>query len=210
MEELKWKITLRHIASMAQAVSIAATTFINCLELALSGFAQDPTTRVDHALPGGGGEWLEMVSKMGFLIGWESLVSTTGIELMMLEDAVISIRDLGRVAVQLVPSSGAGRGGGGGGGGGQGGAGGGAGGGAVGVVDIVDAVNAGQGGGWSTQVRRRTQSMSSRPLGTNCDATPVIVIVAIPDAQFALLPANIQVPFWNSKTSCQVQSYVQF
>ncbi|CAK4682816.1 unnamed protein product [Aphanomyces euteiches] len=80
---------LRKSVCMSQALSALVATFMSQLELALQN----------------GGWMLEQWMAVGFLIGWESLVSTQGKELHMLSDSWVAIKSLERVKIQLVAHS---------------------------------------------------------------------------------------------------------
>ncbi|KAF0690263.1 Aste57867_18337 [Aphanomyces stellatus] len=90
LEATRVTYALRKAVCMSQSLSVLAATFTSQLELVLQ------KSIANH-------EWLlEQWATVGFLIGWESLVSTQGKELHMLSDAWVAIKSLERVKIQLV------------------------------------------------------------------------------------------------------------
>lgn len=70
--------------------------FAQALAACVSAFASRATLACATALPDV--EWWRTVQQCGFLIAFESLLSTRGSELGMLEDMEIGVRSLARVA----------------------------------------------------------------------------------------------------------------
>ncbi|RHY89044.1 hypothetical protein DYB35_008084 [Aphanomyces astaci] len=90
VESYRCTYALRKAVCMSQALCVLAATFTSQLELVLQ-----------KSVPNH--EWLlEQWATVGYLIGWESLVSTQGKELHMLSDAWVAIKSLERVQIQLV------------------------------------------------------------------------------------------------------------
>ncbi|KDO29116.1 hypothetical protein SPRG_06172 [Saprolegnia parasitica CBS 223.65] len=79
----------RKILCVSQSLSVLVTTFLAQLELALS-----PSTRDGMAV-------LRQWTSIGFLVQWESLVSSQGHELRMLSDAWVAIKTLERFVFQF-------------------------------------------------------------------------------------------------------------
>lgn len=90
LEMLKTEYYLRKSVAVSQSVSGLVACFVAELDLCL----QEQNAAV-----------LEQMSKIGFLIGWESLISSHGKELRMLSDAWVAIKCLETFAFQLVESA---------------------------------------------------------------------------------------------------------
>ncbi|OQR98330.1 inositol-3,4-bisphosphate 4-phosphatase [Achlya hypogyna] len=90
MERVKTDYGLRKAVCLSQALSVLVTTFMTQLELCVQRMVPTPDRIME--------QW----AAVGFLIGWESLVSTQGKELHMLSDAWIAIKSLERFAIRLV------------------------------------------------------------------------------------------------------------
>ncbi|OQR81406.1 inositol-3,4-bisphosphate 4-phosphatase [Thraustotheca clavata] len=90
MERMKVEYALRKSVCLSQSLSVLVTTFMTQLELCLQRMVPQPDLIME--------QW----AAVGFLIGWESLVSTQGKELHMLSDAWIAIKSLERFAIRLV------------------------------------------------------------------------------------------------------------
>lgn len=90
LEMLRAEYYLRKSVAVSQSVSGLVTCFIAELDLCL----QEENTKV-----------LEQMAKVGFLIGWESLISSHGKELRMLSDAWVAIKCLETFAFQLFESN---------------------------------------------------------------------------------------------------------
>lgn len=88
-----FKIQAREDVVMSQALSAIATAF---------------TYKLDKALAGRSVEYLDLLPRIGFLVQLESLVSTYGKELGMLEDLILGIRNLSNVEIKLVVAPGTG------------------------------------------------------------------------------------------------------
>ncbi|RHY33845.1 hypothetical protein DYB32_001373 [Aphanomyces invadans] len=83
-ESIKYQYYFRKSVCVSQSVTALVTTFLTMLELHLD----DPST-------------LEQWSQIGFVIGWESLISSQGKEWRMLSDAWVAIKCLERFSFQL-------------------------------------------------------------------------------------------------------------
>ncbi|TMW59352.1 hypothetical protein Poli38472_004421 [Pythium oligandrum] len=86
LEMLRTEYYLRKSVSVAQSVSSLVTCFVAKLDLCL----QEKNSAV-----------IEQMAAIGFLIGWESLISSHGKELRMLSDAWVAIKCLETFAFQL-------------------------------------------------------------------------------------------------------------
>ncbi|OQR98332.1 inositol-3,4-bisphosphate 4-phosphatase [Achlya hypogyna] len=84
-EACKYQYYFRKCVCVSQAVSVLVTSFLAALEL------------VTEDAP----EVLHQWAKIGYLIGWESLISSQGKELTMLSDAWATIKCLERFAFHL-------------------------------------------------------------------------------------------------------------
>ncbi len=93
MEARTCTYALRKSVCVSQSLSILVTAFMAQLELCLQNMLPSP----DAILL----QW----AHAGFLIGFESLVSTQGKELFMLSDAWIAVKSLERFALQLVQNN---------------------------------------------------------------------------------------------------------
>ncbi|OQR81409.1 inositol-3,4-bisphosphate 4-phosphatase [Thraustotheca clavata] len=87
-ESFKYQYYFRKCVCVSQAVSALVTTFLTCLEL-----------NMEHKP-----EILHQWASIGFLIGWESLISSQGKELKMLSDAWATIKCLERFSFLLDPA----------------------------------------------------------------------------------------------------------
>lgn len=76
-EEIMWQLTTRLDMCLSQALTSLVTSFCRCLEVAL----QHPTDR----------QFLQLINSVGFLFQVESLLSTQGKEIGMLEDFSASV-----------------------------------------------------------------------------------------------------------------------
>ncbi|DBA01946.1 TPA: hypothetical protein N0F65_006679 [Lagenidium giganteum] len=90
LEMLRAEYYLRKSVSVSQSVSALVTCFVS---------------KLDMCLQEGNMNALEQMAKIGFLIGWESLISSQGKELRMLSDAWVAIKCLETFAFQLHESS---------------------------------------------------------------------------------------------------------
>lgn len=90
LEMLRTEYYLRKSVAVSQSVSGLVACFITELDLCL----QEQNFKV-----------LEQMAKVGFLIGWESLISSHGKELRMLSDAWVAIKCLETFAFQLFESN---------------------------------------------------------------------------------------------------------
>uniref|UniRef100_K3WWD9 C2 domain-containing protein n=1 Tax=Globisporangium ultimum (strain ATCC 200006 / CBS 805.95 / DAOM BR144) TaxID=431595 RepID=K3WWD9_GLOUD len=90
LEMLRTEYYLRKSVAVSQSVSGLVTCFVTELDLCL----QEKNIKV-----------LEQMAKVGFLIGWESLISSHGKELRMLSDAWVAIKCLETFAFQLFESN---------------------------------------------------------------------------------------------------------
>ncbi|GAB9473659.1 hypothetical protein Gpo141_00010808 [Globisporangium polare] len=90
LEMLRAEYYLRKSVAVSQSVSGLVACFITELDLCL----QEQNTKV-----------MEQMAKVGFLIGWESLISSHGKELRMLSDAWVAIKCLETFAFQLFESN---------------------------------------------------------------------------------------------------------
>ncbi|ETW01225.1 hypothetical protein H310_06813 [Aphanomyces invadans] len=91
IESYQCTYAVRKAVCMSQALSVLVAAFSTQLELVLQ-----------KSVPNH--EWLlEQWIQVGFLLGWESLVSTQGKELHMLSDAWVAIKSMERIQIQLVP-----------------------------------------------------------------------------------------------------------
>nr|CCA22708.1 inositol3 putative [Albugo laibachii Nc14] len=89
-EILRLEYFSRKSVSVSQAVSTLVTSFVACLDLWL----RQRQTKI-----------LDQMASIGFLIGWESLISSQGKELRMISDAWFAIRYLESFVFQLYSSS---------------------------------------------------------------------------------------------------------
>lgn len=90
LERVRTEYYFRKSVAVSQAVSSLVTCFVTELDLCL----QEHNTQV-----------LEQFARIGFLIGWESLISSHGKELCMISDAWVAIKCLETFAFQLHESS---------------------------------------------------------------------------------------------------------
>lgn len=91
LERLRAEYYFRKSVAVSQAVSSLVTSFVAELDLCL----QEQNVNV-----------LQQFARIGFLIGWESLISSHGKELCMISDAWVAIKCLETFAFQLYESSG--------------------------------------------------------------------------------------------------------
>lgn len=94
--ELKWHIERRLEVAFCQAMSALVT----CFQQTLYVHTHDNRP---HPLKASGIEYLEMLTRVGFLFSVESLLSTYGNELGMLGDTEAAVKELGRVQIKLRP-----------------------------------------------------------------------------------------------------------
>jgi hypothetical protein len=87
-ETLKYQYFFRKCICVSQSLSALVTTFLSLLE------------QYQEENP----EMLEQWSRIGFLIGWESLISSQGKELRMLSDAWVAIKCLERFHFEFDPT----------------------------------------------------------------------------------------------------------
>jgi len=90
LERLRAEYYFRKSVAVSQAVSSLVTSFVSELDLCL----QEQNSNV-----------LQQFARIGFLIGWESLISSHGKELCMISDAWVAIKCLETFAFQLYESS---------------------------------------------------------------------------------------------------------
>ncbi|KAF1333795.1 hypothetical protein FI667_g2471, partial [Globisporangium splendens] len=86
-DEILWQLTTRMDMCVSQALTALVTSFCRCLELAL----QHPTDR----------QFLQLIDSIGFLFQVESLLSTQGKEIGMLEDFSGSVEAMKNVTFVL-------------------------------------------------------------------------------------------------------------
>uniref|UniRef100_K3WHJ1 Inositol-3,4-bisphosphate 4-phosphatase n=1 Tax=Globisporangium ultimum (strain ATCC 200006 / CBS 805.95 / DAOM BR144) TaxID=431595 RepID=K3WHJ1_GLOUD len=86
-DEILWQLTTRMDMCVSQALTALVTSFCRCLELAL----QHPTDR----------QFLQLIDSIGFLFQVESLLSTQGKEIGMLEDFSGSVEAMKNVSFIL-------------------------------------------------------------------------------------------------------------
>ncbi|GBG33063.1 Type II inositol 3,4-bisphosphate 4-phosphatase [Hondaea fermentalgiana] len=86
---------LRESVVLSQALSSLVTCFVTELAVRLSG-SDIAVHHVSQWAESGaiGGLWVRQLYEIGFLVGWESLVSAQGKELGMLEDAIAGLEAL--------------------------------------------------------------------------------------------------------------------
>ncbi|KAK1931830.1 Type I inositol 3 [Phytophthora citrophthora] len=97
--ELKWDVERRLEVAFCQAMSALVT----CFQQTLYVHTHDHRDFGPHPLKACGIDYLEMLTRVGFLFSVESLLSTYGNELGMLGDTVEAVRELGRVHIKLRP-----------------------------------------------------------------------------------------------------------
>ncbi|EQC33211.1 hypothetical protein SDRG_09195 [Saprolegnia diclina VS20] len=90
MVRVKTEYGLRKAVCVSQALSVLVTTFMTQLELCVQRMVPNHDAIM--------AQW----ATVGFLLGWESLVSTQGKELRMLSDAWVAVKSLERFAIRLV------------------------------------------------------------------------------------------------------------
>ncbi|KDO29118.1 hypothetical protein SPRG_06174 [Saprolegnia parasitica CBS 223.65] len=90
MVRVQTEYGLRKAVCLSQALSVLVTTFMTQLELCVQRMVPNHDAIM--------AQW----AAVGFLLGWESLVSTQGKELRMLSDAWVAIKSLERFAIRLV------------------------------------------------------------------------------------------------------------
>ncbi|GMF34484.1 unnamed protein product [Phytophthora lilii] len=97
--ELKWDVERRLEVAFCQAMSALVT----CFQQTLYVHTHDHRDFGPHPLKACGIDYLEMLTRVGFLFSVESLLSTYGNELGMLGDTEAAVKELGRVHIKLRP-----------------------------------------------------------------------------------------------------------
>ncbi|KAL4102196.1 hypothetical protein PRIC1_005943 [Phytophthora ramorum] len=97
--ELKWDVERRLEVAFCQAMSALVT----CFQQTLYVHAHDHLDFGPHPLKACGIDYLEMLTRVGFLFSVESLLSTYGNELGMLGDTEAAVKELGRIHIKLRP-----------------------------------------------------------------------------------------------------------
>ncbi|EEY60218.1 type I inositol-3,4-bisphosphate 4-phosphatase, putative [Phytophthora infestans T30-4] len=97
--ELKWDVERRLEVAFCQAMSALVT----CFQQTLYVHTHDHRDFGPHPLKACGIDYLEMLTRVGFLFSAESLLSTYGNELGMLGDTEAAVKELARVHVKLRP-----------------------------------------------------------------------------------------------------------
>ncbi|KAG4236201.1 hypothetical protein PC116_g15698 [Phytophthora cactorum] len=97
--ELKWDVERRLEVAFCQAMSALVT----CFQQTLYVHTHDHRDFGPHPLKACGIDYLEMLTRVGFLFSVESLLSTYGNELGMLGDTEAAVKELGRVLIKLRP-----------------------------------------------------------------------------------------------------------
>ncbi|KAG6610601.1 Type I inositol-3,4-bisphosphate 4-phosphatase [Phytophthora cinnamomi] len=97
--ELKWDVERRLEVAFCQAMSALVT----CFQQTLYVHTHDHRDFGPHPLKACGVDYLEMLTRVGFLFSVESLLSTYGNELGMLGDTEAAVKELGRVHIKLRP-----------------------------------------------------------------------------------------------------------
>ncbi|KAE9003287.1 hypothetical protein PR003_g17994 [Phytophthora rubi] len=97
--ELKWDVERRLEVAFCQAMSALVT----CFQQTLYVHTHDHRDFGPYPLKACGIDYLEMLTRVGFLFSVESLLSTYGNELGMLGDTEAAVKELGRVHIKLRP-----------------------------------------------------------------------------------------------------------
>ncbi|CAH0490743.1 unnamed protein product [Peronospora farinosa] len=97
--ELKWDVERRLEVAFCQAMSALVT----CFQQTLYVHTHDNRDFGPYPLKACGVDYLEMLTRVGFLFSVESLLSTYGNELGMLGDTEAAVKELGRVCIKLRP-----------------------------------------------------------------------------------------------------------
>ncbi|CAH0479028.1 unnamed protein product [Peronospora belbahrii] len=97
--ELKWDVDRRLEVAFCQAMSALVT----CFQQTLYVHTHDHRNFGPHPLKAFGVDYLEMLTRVGFLFSVESLLSTYGNELGMLGDTEAAVKELRRVRIKLRP-----------------------------------------------------------------------------------------------------------
>ncbi|KAL7694197.1 putative inositol 3,4-bisphosphate 4-phosphatase [Plasmopara halstedii] len=97
--ELKWDVERRLEVAFCQAMSALVT----CFQQTLYVHTHDHRDFGPYPLRACGIDYLEMLTRVGFLFSVESLLSTYGNELGMLGDTEAAVKELGRVQIKLRP-----------------------------------------------------------------------------------------------------------
>ncbi|OWZ21425.1 Type I inositol-3,4-bisphosphate 4-phosphatase [Phytophthora megakarya] len=97
--ELQWDIDRRLEVAFCQSMSALVT----CFQQTLYVHTHDHRDFGPHPLKACGIDYLEMLTRVGFLFSVESLLSTYGNELGMLGDTEAAVKELGRVNIKLRP-----------------------------------------------------------------------------------------------------------
>ncbi|KAL3662749.1 hypothetical protein V7S43_012152 [Phytophthora oleae] len=97
--ELKWDVERRLEVAFCQAMSALVT----CFQQTLYVHTHDHRDFGPRPLKACGIDYLEMLTRVGFLFSVESLLSTYGNELGMLGDTEAAVKELGRVHIKLRP-----------------------------------------------------------------------------------------------------------
>jgi hypothetical protein len=97
--ELKWDVERRLEVAFCQSMSALVT----CFQQTLYVHTHEHRDFGPHPLKACGIDYLEMLTRVGFLFSVESLLSTYGNELGMLGDTEAAVKELGRVHIKLRP-----------------------------------------------------------------------------------------------------------
>ncbi|KAG7384505.1 Phosphatidylinositol 3,4,5-trisphosphate-dependent Rac exchanger 2 protein [Phytophthora pseudosyringae] len=97
--ELKWDVERRLEVAFCQAMSALVT----CFQQTLYVHTHDHRDFGPYPLKACGVDYLEMLTRVGFLFSVESLLSTYGNELGMLGDTEAAVKELGCVHIKLRP-----------------------------------------------------------------------------------------------------------